>query len=221
MKASRNSKSPPKHVVQWVRQQLKMTQLQFAEATGVGFFSLQSIESGRARLSEKNAYLLTKATNIRPEWFLANKLEPVPDPTELKKHFERAQESGIDLYPARLLPRMIVLRFTYLQIALAKKHVSYAGFRHSGLQDRLGKMNLKLLNTIKDPRERREFWKRTCAEIKGKNEQILLSLIAECRELLRFIRKRKRERTAGPPKETLPAQFTLVVPKSKTKAAAS
>ena len=208
MKASPNSKNPPKHVAQWVREVLGLTQLQFSEATGVKLHSLQSIETGRLPLSERHAYRLAKATGIRPAWYLANKLEPVPAPAKLKKHFERAQESGgLDFYPALLFPRMILSRFTYLQMELVKKHGSYAGFRHSGLHDRLGKMNLKLLNTIEDPRERRKFYEAVCAEIKGKDEQVLLSLIAEYRDLLRFIRKKRQEsaerRAAGPPKETL------------------
>ena len=56
-----------------------MNQLQFSEATQVGLFSLQSIESGRLKLSERFAYRLAKATGIQPQWFLANELvEPLP-----------------------------------------------------------------------------------------------------------------------------------------------
>ena len=110
MKTSTTPRNPPRHVVQWVREQLAINQLQFSEATQVGLFSLQSIESGRLKLSERFAYRLAKATGIQPQWFLANELvEPLPDRAELKKHFEHAQKSGIDLYPGRLLPRMISL----------------------------------------------------------------------------------------------------------------
>ena len=196
MKTSTTPRNPPRHVVQWVREQLAINQLQFSEATQVGLFSLQSIESGRLKLSERFAYRLAKATGIQPQWFLANELvEPLPDRAELKKHFEHAQKSGIDLYPGRLLPRMIVYRFAYLQKELAKKHRGLAGFRHSGLQDRLGKMNLKLLTTIKNAKERRGFYEKTVREIKGKDEQVLLSHIAECRELLRFIRENKAQQS--------------------------
>jgi transcriptional regulator with XRE-family HTH domain len=196
MKASTASRNSPKHVVQWVREQLGMTQLQFSEATKVGLFSLQSIESGRLKLSERFAYRLNKATDIQPEWFLANKLvEPLPDRAKLKKHFEFAQKTAVDLYPARLAPQMFIYRFGHLQIALAKKHGGLAGFRHSGLQDRMEKMNLKLLNTIKDPRKRREFYETVRAEINGKDEQVLLSHIARCRDLLRFIREQKVQRS--------------------------
>jgi transcriptional regulator with XRE-family HTH domain len=199
MKASTATRNHPKHVVQWVREQLEMTQLQFSEATKVGLFSLQSIESGRLKLSERFAYRLNKATDIQPEWFLANKLvAPLPDRAKLKKHFEFAQKAAVDLYPARVAPWMFIYRFAHLQIALAKKHRGLAGFRHSGLQDRMGKMNMELLATIKNPKERRKFYEKTVREMKGKDEQVLLSHIARCRDLLRFIRKNKAQQSDEP-----------------------
>jgi hypothetical protein len=60
----------------------------------------------------------------------------------------------------------------------------------------VARCNLKLLNSIKNPKERREFWKRVCEEVKGNDDKVLASLAALIREMQRARRERKRKRNA-------------------------
>ena len=59
--------------VKLIRKQLGMTQEQLAQRLGIGKAALSMIETGKARLSNRNRNILVQELNVNPEWLEAGK----------------------------------------------------------------------------------------------------------------------------------------------------
>ena len=54
--------------VKLIRKELGMTQEQLAQHLGIGKAALSMIETGKARLSNRNRHILVQELNVNPEW---------------------------------------------------------------------------------------------------------------------------------------------------------
>jgi transcriptional regulator with XRE-family HTH domain len=188
-------KNSPKNAVQWTRETLGLSQLELAQLIGMSIFSIQSVETNRMRVSQRFACRMSEETGMDAQ-FLTNKLDPnhTPDPAVVRKQFERAQKGmWRGIYKARLLPQMAVLRSAYFQIMLAQKHGGYAACQRSGFLDQLGRASLKLVDSLQDPKEQREFYKIMRKEMLegGSNEKILNFLASLIQELRQGIKEKQ------------------------------
>jgi transcriptional regulator with XRE-family HTH domain len=189
-----------KNCVQWAREQLRLNQRQLAELIGASIYTVQSIETGRLTVSEKNANRLSAMTGIDPAWFRANKLTPpLPSATKVQRHFNAAQQGGWrGDYLGRLLPWMFINQFALLAQAVANKHGEYAACREAGFFDALASAGMKILATIKQPEERGEVYAAVRAEIKAGGDARILSLLAaRNREIQGALREMAAPAAAG------------------------
>ena len=186
-------KSPP-NAVQRIREILKLNQLELSRLIGVSIFTVQSVETNRMRVSRRFAFRMAEETGVQAECFLTNQLGRELDPVRIRKQFQEAQKGAWrGIYKAQLLPLMIVLRLAYFQLKLAQKHGGYGACRNSGFLDQALKGNLKLLNSIKNSKERQEFHDAVREQMKGKNEVVLNYLSNIIQELRGNLKESQRE----------------------------
>ena len=189
--------------VQWVREELGLSQRQLAELIGTSIFTIQSVETGRVRVSKKNAARLSAATGAPAAWFRANKLAPpLPDTAKLRAHFEHFDEaqqgvSAEGTYLAALLPRMFINKLAWLADAVADKHGDYTACRRAGFIDALGTAGMKILATIDDPEQREAVFMAYSADIKGGDAELISRFAAKNREIQRVLREEKRKAAAA------------------------
>jgi transcriptional regulator with XRE-family HTH domain len=194
-----------KNRVQWTRKQLRLSQGRLAELIGTSIYTVQSMETGRLKVSEKNANRLSALTGIDPAWFRADKLTPpLPSATKVRKHFNAAQQGAWKgKYLGRLLPWMFVNQLALLAQAVANKHGEYAACREAGFIDALTTAGLKILATIKQPEERDEVYEAVRSEIKAGGDARILSLLAarnrEIQKALREVATAAPDVTPGRP----------------------
>jgi transcriptional regulator with XRE-family HTH domain len=154
--------------------------------------TVQSIELGRLPLSKRFAYLIAEQTGLTPEWLLANKLgDPPPDPDSLRQRYDDAQVGAFKgIYAAHLAPRLIVLRFVVLWLAVVNE-LGYTGSRAAGVFKLLQKTNLEVFDAIADSKERKRIWK-TANQIALDERQMLRFLSSNIAELQKYLREKSR-----------------------------
>lgn len=75
--------------VKLIRKQLGMTQEQLAQRLGIGKAALSMIETGKARLSNRNRNILVQELNVNPEWLEAGKGEMFNAEPDLTAYMHR------------------------------------------------------------------------------------------------------------------------------------
>ena len=75
--------------VKLIRKQLGMTQEQLAQRLGIGKAALSMIETGKARLSNRNRNILVQELNVNPEWLEAGEGEMFNAEPDLTAYMHR------------------------------------------------------------------------------------------------------------------------------------
>lgn len=79
--------------VKLIRKQLGMTQEQLAQHLGIGKAALSMIETGKARLSNRNRNILVQELNVNPEWLEAGTGEMFNAEPDLTAYMHRTDNS--------------------------------------------------------------------------------------------------------------------------------
>jgi transcriptional regulator with XRE-family HTH domain len=186
-------KFQPNTCVRQLREKLAWTQDKLATAIGSTQPTIQSIETGRLRLSEAFAFAMERATGISHRWLLEN--DPaVPPVTPTGKpwtpeYLSLAEEGAFSLgEEAHLLPRIRLLRL-YVLARLIADELGYRGTVATGFNSLLQNTGLDLLATIADKKLRALVYRKAVDLTSGGNEDTLKMVLADARDLLRVSRE--------------------------------
>lgn len=79
--------------VKLIRKALGMTQEQLAQHFGIGKAALSMIETGKARLSNRNRHILVQELNVNPEWLESGRGEMFNAEPDLTAYMHRTDNS--------------------------------------------------------------------------------------------------------------------------------
>ena len=85
------------HRLKLIRKTLGMTQEQLAQRLGVGKTALSMIETGKARLSNRNKNILVQEFNVSPEWLESGVGEMFNADPSLVKEFSRKTDNSLPM----------------------------------------------------------------------------------------------------------------------------
>ena len=85
------------HRLKLIRKTLGMTQEQLAQRLGVGKTALSMIETGKARLSNRNKNILVQEFNVSPEWLESGVGEIFNADPSLVKEFSRKTDNSLPM----------------------------------------------------------------------------------------------------------------------------
>jgi transcriptional regulator with XRE-family HTH domain len=186
-------KFQPNTCVRRLREKLAWTQDKLATAIGSTQPTIQSIETGRLRLSESFAFAMERATGISHRWLLGN--DPtIPPVTPTGKpwtpeYLSLAEEGAFTLgEEIHLLPRIRLLRF-YCLARLIADELGYRGTVATGFNSLLQNAGLDLLATIADKKLRATVYQQAVNLTSGGNEDVLKMVLSDARDLLRVSRE--------------------------------
>ena len=85
------------HRLKLIRKTLGMTQEQLAQRLGVGKTALSMIETGKARLSNRNKNIIVQEFNVSPEWLESGVGEMFNADPSLVKEFSRKTDNSLPM----------------------------------------------------------------------------------------------------------------------------
>lgn len=85
------------HRLKLIRKALGMTQEQLAQRLGVGKTALSMVETGKARLSNRNKSILVQEFNVSPDWLDSGEGEMFNADPSLVKAFNRRTDNSLPL----------------------------------------------------------------------------------------------------------------------------
>jgi transcriptional regulator with XRE-family HTH domain len=183
------------HVLRWVRETLDLTQAEMASALGCAEPTVRAVESGRLKLSPKFAQRLSTLTGIHVGKLASNNLgNPLPDPTEVRRHFTQSQKA-LDFSPtgpiAEKLPLTLALRFLVVQGLIAEE-IGAEQYFHVGISDMVQKTIAKTLFRVPNSKLRHRIFERSREmsdkEIRAYAEKALAAL-QESKATLKLLKK--------------------------------
>jgi transcriptional regulator with XRE-family HTH domain len=154
-----SSAGSQRHVLRWVRERLGLTQFDVARMTGTSQPTIQSVELGRLKLSERLAYKLGARLGVDPKWLLANDWQKLPEPEDLRESFKQA--IGFDTHPFFEVAflRGQLLRGYLLQRAIIDE-LGWQGSNAAGFHETFHRAELDLLSTIANKKLRDQIYQK-------------------------------------------------------------
>jgi transcriptional regulator with XRE-family HTH domain len=156
-KFERSPKNP--HVLRWVREQLGLTQFDVARMIGSSQPTVQSIELGRLKLSERLAYKLQARLGLSAKWLQANNWQYLPEPEKLLKAYRQAQGFVDQSYGDLIALRLNLLRNFLLSCAIVEE-LGWHGCNATGFHKIYDRTRLELLGTIVDKKLREAVYQK-------------------------------------------------------------
>ena len=147
MKAENKTKN--RHILHWIREQLELKQSDLARLIGSSQATIQSIELGRLKLSERFAYKLAARLGVDAKWLLANNWEDLPEPQELRESYAKASGTLNNTYEELIQLRYELLRSYLLQCVIVDE-LGWQGCNATGFFKIFERAQLDLLGTIGD-----------------------------------------------------------------------
>jgi transcriptional regulator with XRE-family HTH domain len=186
-KTKKASKKP--HVLRWIREQLGLTQFDIARMIGSSQPTIQSIELGRLKLSERFAYKLQARLGLDAKSLLANCWDNLPEPEEVRKAFRQAAGFADQSYADVLAIRNNLFR-GYLLLRAIADELGWHGCKAAGFDMIFYKVQLDLLNAIGDKKLREQVYQKHIDEC-GNPIKNMSRIIADAREIQRAFKEWK------------------------------
>jgi transcriptional regulator with XRE-family HTH domain len=186
MICNRMQKSPNRHVLVGIRQELGMTQGEFGKLVGLARSTVQAIELGRLPLSEQAAHRISEETDVNPFWLLENRLGT----SAITRHGQpwnikwfRIAQAGVfrGAHWFQLQPQMELFKVLYeLQLIMAGREL--VELIQSGFLWKLRQTVDSLWETL--PANDRDRIYKKYDESNPSDEEILKHTLAEAHKLL-------------------------------------
>ena len=128
---------------------MELTQSDLARLIGSSQPTIQSIELGRLKLSERFAYKLAARLGVDAKWLLANNWEELPAPQTLQNAYRQASSTLDNTYSDLTQLRHSLLS-SYLLMSAIVNELGWQGCNATGFFKILERAQFDLLGTLAD-----------------------------------------------------------------------
>lgn len=192
--------SPQRHVLVQLRRTLGLSQKRLAQRVGVSRRTIQSVELGTLKLSERTAFVIASRTGVHPDWLLDNNLKQ-DSSAMLAKARKFSQEGWWSayrgLYLLERLPRRMGIFRLYIFLRAIAIEFKREEWEKAKVGEKFSNLVADLLEVIPDERAR-ELYLTARASVKDL-EQVLRQVITDAEEALlqlKIEQERRRSRTS-------------------------